>query len=128
MSAKNTFFTEKIYKSEINLFENEDVIKAMHADGIKPTDKFTVDLYFVTDTEVKANKLMLAIQARYPEYTELEVGAFADEFEVVVTTTPVEMNLKSINELNQLVWDLGYEFDCKFDGWEAGPLDEEDGE
>ena len=126
MSAKNTFFTEKIYKSEINLFENEDVIKAMHADGIKPTDQFTVDLYFITDKESKANRLKEAIESRYPAYTELEIGDFAGEFEIVVTTTPIEMNLKAINEMNQMVWDLGYEFDCKFDGWEAGPLDEEE--
>ena len=126
MSAKNTYFPEEVYNSEINLSENDEVIKAMHKDGIKSTDQFPVDLYFMTDSEEKANNLKKAFESRFPDYTELDVADYGGDFEILVTTTPIEMNLKAVNDLNKIMWDLGYEFDCMFDGWEAGPLDDEE--
>ncbi len=30
------------------------------------------------------------------------------------------MNLQTINEWNKLMWDFGYRYDCKLDGWQVG--------
>ncbi len=118
---ENTFFGKNMHKNEINLEENAEVLKEMYADGIKETDRFSIEFYFLTDKESKAKNLVEAITKRFPQYSEIETVDFSGEYEISGITEAVVMELKSINDWNKTMWDLGYEFDCRFDGWQTGP-------
>ena len=119
-SQTNTFFTKDVYDTEICLHANEDVLQRIHNDGINPNDSLPIEFVFITDTDEKANKLRQQLALVYPTYVGLEIVETEDYWEVLGITNPIEMKIETINEWNQLMWDLGYQYDCQLDGWQVG--------
>lgn len=117
---ENRFFTKDIYDTEIALDVNEDVLNRIYADNIKPSDKLNIEFVFITDAKEKAEDLALQIVQDYPNYSDIKVEESEDFWEVYGTTNEMEMDLNAINRWNQALWDLGYRFDCKLDGWQVG--------
>jgi len=46
---QNTFFTEEIYRTQLGLDINEDVVKKMYGDNVKADDKLPIEFFFVSD-------------------------------------------------------------------------------
>lgn len=120
MHNQNTFFTKDIYDTEIRLDVNKDVLERIYNDGVNPIDKLPIEFVFITDTEEKANKLKQDLHLRYPNYTELRVLETEDYWEVIGITSPLEMNINNVNEWNEAMWNIGYNYDCQLDGWQVG--------
>ena len=116
---KHTFFDQNSYENDIDLETNQDVLNRIYKDGVKLTDKLPVEFFFVTDTKAKANALKKAIKAKFPDYESLEISDYDGNFEIAGLTEDLSMELTAINEWNKIMWDLGYEFDCKLDGWQV---------
>ena len=117
---ENTFFDLESYENEIALDVNEDVLARIYGDGIKPTDYLPVEFFFLTDTESKAKIFADYLSVNFPDYEELRVREYGDDFEISGTTEPQKMTLESINRWNRIMWDAGYQHDCKLDGWQVG--------
>jgi hypothetical protein len=47
------------------------------------------------------------------------VAPYENGFELLGSTHPIQMELSVINEWNNKMWDIGYDFDCKLDGWQV---------
>ncbi|OCX51389.1 hypothetical protein BEL04_15275 [Mucilaginibacter sp. PPCGB 2223] len=115
----NTYFTKEHFENEIRLDINEDVLKRIYNDGLKPTDQRPINFFFVTDTEEKAILFKNYLEDNFPDYTEIEVWDYEDNFEIRGFTAPLTMDLEPINHWNQAMWDTGYSHDCVLDGWEV---------
>lgn len=117
---QNTFFNQESYENNIELEVNEDVLERIYKDGVKSTDMLPIEFYFLTDTEAKATDFKNYLKTKFPEYEGVEIQDYDGDFEISGTTSPKEMSLQSINDWNKVMWDFGYEFDCKLDGWQVG--------
>ena len=118
-NQENRFFTEEEYLTEIGLDVNENVLERIYADDIKPSDKLKIEFVFVTDTRDKADRLVSKIITEYPIYSNIEVEKSDDYWEIYGATNEIVMALSDINNWNQALWDLGYQVDCKLDGWQV---------
>ncbi len=120
MTIKNDFFTEDIYESDIDLETNEDVLIRIYNDNITAKDKLKISFAFVTDTQAKAELFSEALKIAFPEYSNIVIGEYEDLIEISGDTDHILMTLDEINKWNQIMWDFGYKFDCKLDGWFVG--------
>jgi len=118
-NQENRFFTEEEYLTEIGLDVNKDVLERIYADDIKPSDKLEIEFVFVTDTREKADRLVSKIITEYPNYSDIKVEKLEDYWEIYGATNEIVMALSDINNWNQALWDLGYQVDCKLDGWQV---------
>jgi len=116
----NNFFTKDIYDSEISLIANGDVLERIYSSNVSPETKLPIEFFYVSDQEEKLKKLGLQLLAEFPQYTDLKVQPYNDNYELLGITNPITMDLETINAWNQQMWDIGYQFDCKLDGWQVG--------
>jgi cystathionine beta-lyase family protein involved in aluminum resistance len=118
--TKNTFFRIDTYKNDIGLDINEDVLERMYEDNITAEDKLNINFAFVTDTLDKANNFAKIIKSTFKNYTDIEVKPYDELFEIIGLTDKIQMSIEEINKWNQTMWDFGYSYDCKLDGWYVG--------
>jgi hypothetical protein len=116
-SLINTFFTLDVYKSDIYLDANEDVLRQIYSDGISAKDKLPIEFVFVTDSQIKLSLLREILELRFPGYRGFEIEEIDGNWELFGITDSIQMNLEKINTWNQIMWDLGFQYDCKLDGW-----------
>lgn len=118
----NTYFDQDTYENEIDLKTNEDVLQRIYNDGVKSTNELPIEFFFLTDTETKADSFRDHLQKVFPTYQDLEISNYDGDFEISGTTSVIKMELQAINDWNSLMWDIGYEFDCRLDGWQVGTV------
>ena len=116
----NIYFERESFENDIELDVNLDVLNRIYGDGITPSDKLNIEFFFLTNTKDKAEVFKNILQKSYPKYKEIKTGIYKDSFEVSGVTAPIQMSLLSINEWNMVMWNLGYKYDCKLDGWQVG--------
>ena len=114
---ENTFFLKDKYETEIDLETNEDVLERIYDDNISINEKLNINFAFITDTEEKANYFSKKLTEKFPSYTNIKIDEYGEIFEVIGLTEKIQMSLVTINNWNIEMWDFGYKYDCKFDGW-----------
>lgn len=117
---QNTFFTEEIYKTEIGLDVNEDVLKRIYNSNVTAKNWLPIEFFFISDDIDNVLDLQNHLKENFSHYTQLKVQPYENLYEVSGVTEPIQMSLDSVNSWNQEMWDLGYKFDCKLDGWQVG--------
>jgi hypothetical protein len=120
MNTGNTFFLKDTYNTDIDLETNEDVLERVYNDNILPTDKLNINFAFVTDTKDKADYFAKILKKSFKKYKDIEVARCGKLYEIVGKTEKIEMKIEDINKWNQEMWDFGYKYDCKLDGWFVG--------
>ena len=121
MRNENTFFTKDIYDTEMALDVNADVLERLYKNSnLKLETSLVIEFFFVSDEEEKLKRLGLYLLSNFPEYIGWKIQPYDRNFELLGNTHPIKMELTAINEWNQQMWDIGYEFDCKLDGWQVG--------
>ena len=116
----NTFFTEDIYNTEIGLDINKDVLERIYGSNITADDQLPIEFFFVSDKIDNILDLQDYLKENLSSYTQLKIQSYENLFELSGTTNPIQMDLNSVNEWNQVMWDLGYEYDCKLNGCQVG--------
>ena len=116
----NTFFTKDIYESEIALEVNIDVLERIYNSNVSPETALPIEFFYISDNEEKLKNLGIYLLSAYPDYSGFKVEPYENGFELLGITHPIQMELSVINEWNKQMWDVGYEFDCKLDGWQVG--------
>lgn len=114
---ENSFFLRKTYNTEIDLETNGDVLERIYEDNISANEKLNINFAFITDTKDKAECFSKKLADMFPNYTNIEVNNYEEIFEVTGLTEKIQMSLAVVNNWNTKMWDLGYKYDCKFDGW-----------
>ena len=123
MSKDNAFFTKDIYDNEIGLDVNSVVLERIYSHNVTAETSLPIEFFYVSDQEENLKKLGLHLLSEFPQYADLKVQPYNDNFELLGTTHPIKMDLAIVNEWNQKMWDIGYQFDCKLDGWQVGTQD-----
>jgi Regulator of ribonuclease activity B len=116
----NTFFTKEIYDTEIGLEVNSDVLERIYSSHVTAETSLPIEFFYVSDQEEKLKRLGLHLLEEFPQYTDLKVQPFNGNYELLGVTHPIKMELTTVNKWNQEMWDIGYLFDCKLDGWQVG--------
>jgi hypothetical protein len=119
MKKRNTFFTEEIYKTEIALEVNQDVLQRIYSSKVTTDDKLPIEFFYVSDNIDNIFDLQKHLNIQFADNEHLKVQPYKNLFELSGITSPIQMSLEAVNIWNQLMWDLGYEFDCKLDGWQV---------
>lgn len=115
---ENTFFTKDIYDSAIDLETNEDVLERIYLD-VSSDACLSIEFFFVSDSKEKLKALGVSMMEQFPSYYGFKIGSYEDVFQLTGETSPIQMELESINAWNRIMCDLGYAFDCKLDGWQV---------
>ena len=115
----NTFFTKDVFETEIGLDINSDVLERIYNSNVTAETSLPIEFYFVSDQEEKLKRLGLHLLSEFPKYTDLKVQPYDNNYELLGITNPINMDLVIVNEWNKRMWDIGYEFDCKLDGWQV---------
>ena len=115
---ENSFFTKEMYVSQIDLETNEDVLERIYV-HVAAGVSLPVEFFFVSDNEEKLKGLGLYMMEHYPDYSDFKIGPYEAIFQLSGETSPIQMEIESINEWNKIMWDLGYAYDCKLDGWQV---------
>jgi hypothetical protein len=114
---RNSFFSQNEYENEIGLEINEDVLERIYADNITSKDLLNINFAFITDTIDKAKNFAKILAQTFTRYKDIAVDNYNDLFEITGTTDKIQMSISEINKWNQTLWDFGYKYDCKLDGW-----------
>ena len=93
------------------------MLKHIYNDGVSAHDKLPVEFVFVTDSKIKADLLEKKLKSGFPFYHGFELEEIDGNWELFGITDPIEMNIYKVNAWNQIMWELGYQNDCKLDGW-----------
>lgn len=117
---ENSFFTKDMYDTEIALEVNVDVLERVYNSNVTAETSLPIEFFYVSNEEEKLKRLGLYLLTNFPTYTDIKVQPYNRNFELSATTHPIKMELTLINEWNQQMWDIGYEFDCRLDGWQVG--------
>jgi hypothetical protein len=120
MHDENTFFTKLVYNTEIRLDVNADVLNRIYSSKVSPNDKLPIEFFYVSDSIEKLKKLGVFLMINYPDYHSIKAKPYNNLFELSGVTEPMGMQIEIINAWNRLMWDAGYQFDCKLDGWQVG--------
>lgn len=121
MSKENTFFTKDVYETEIALDVNSDVLERIYKyPNMTAETSLPIEFFYVSDQEEKLKSLGLHLLTEFPEYIDFKIQPYNEIFELLGTSHSIKMDLATVNEWNQLMWDAGYKYDCKLDGWQVG--------
>jgi hypothetical protein len=99
---------------------NKDVLERIYGSNITADDQLLIEFFFVSDNIDNILDLQNYLKESFSSYTQLKVQPYKNLFDLSGTTNPIQMDLNSVNGWNQVMWDLGYKYDCKLDGWQVG--------
>ena len=114
---ENSFFLKENYETEIDLETNEDVLERIYDDNISINEKLNINFAFITDTREKAEYFSKKLADMFPNFSNIKVDNYQEIFEVTGLTEKIQMSLVAINNWNTEMWNFGYKYDCKLDGW-----------
>jgi hypothetical protein len=78
----------------------------------------SVEFFFYTDTEDKANNLAIElVKLNYDIYEISPPGENIQNWSITGVTIPLLMNEHELTKWCEAMNRLGYEIDCRFDGW-----------
>ena len=96
-------------------------MEQLRGHGVTVTTELKLEYFFYTDSKVKAE--VLASKLDELGYNGGHDVAAGDSSQFVITgwTTPMLMSDRVVVDWAAEMCDLGYEFDCEFDGWGTNP-------
>lgn len=115
----NSFFTKDIYDTQICLEVNADVLERIYKANVTSDTSLPVEFFYVSNQEENLKGLGLHLLTVFPEYANFEIQPYNNNFELAGITHPIQMELRTINEWNQQMWNIGYQFDSRLDGWQV---------
>ncbi|GAA5497213.1 hypothetical protein Rhal01_03406 [Rubritalea halochordaticola] len=89
--------------------------------GVTDESKLKLEYFFYTNTKEKAEALAKKLAGR--GYSGKHDVAAGDPSQFVITgwTTPMSMRNEVVVSWTGEMCDIGYRFDCEFDGWGTNP-------
>jgi hypothetical protein len=122
-NSDRKYVTEEAYKKnkENQLNMTPETLKQLRDLGVTETKELKLEYFFYTNSVDKAKKLAAEIQK---ENYKVEYGKSAGDkklFVITGWTTKMIMSDSIVIDWTNKMCDLGYVFDCDFDGWGTEP-------
>ena len=122
----NKFVSETSYRknkdNQVNM--TPQTIKQLREYGVTESEKLKLEYFFYTNNIDKARNL--AVEFQKMNYTVKYGKSSGDKKLFVITGWTNKMAIADsvIIDWTKQMCDLGYEFDCEFDGWGTEPAQE----
>jgi hypothetical protein len=113
------FFSKKEMADSIALQPklSRSLVKLFKQYGGTKTES-PVEFFFYTDTEDKANNLVIElVKLKYEVYGIHPPANDIQDWSIIGATIPLMMNEQEMTKCCEKMNRLGYETDCRFDGW-----------
>jgi regulator of RNase E activity RraB len=113
------YVSENAYKENLTkqTLMCSQTLSQLYSHGVKKDSKKKLEFFFYTDNENNANKLS-------QELTELKYSSNVDKsahdnkiFLINGWSTEMEMEEKIVMIWTRSMCEIGYKYDCDFDGW-----------
>ena len=98
---------------------NKDVLERIYNSNITSKEELPIEFFYVSDEEKKLTDLGIHLLTQFPNYFNFKVEPYDGIFELRGMTHKIQMELNVINKWNKIMWDIGYKFDCRLDGWQV---------
>ncbi len=92
-----------------------EVARQLRAHGISAKEKRRLEFFFATNAPKKAQALVEVLHRHDCDVTQVRDG---QKFMVTGITPARVMSVPSLREWSADMVNLGFEFDCLFDGWQ----------
>lgn len=114
------FFSKKERDEQlgIQLFLNKKVLDIGKKFGAKDNAFQSVEFFFYSDQQDKANNLAIELsKLDYEVYDVFPPMEGDNQWAVIGRTPSMHLNDDELTRWSEQMIELGYECDCKFDGW-----------
>jgi hypothetical protein len=87
----------------------------------KPSDELRLEFFFYTNTAGKAKEFSGFLEKRGYSVEYAKAAGISNAFLITGWTTKISMKEESVIAWTQEMCELGYQYDCEFDGWGTTP-------
>lgn len=120
---KKQFVSETAFNSNLNnqMQMTPQTLEQLRQRNITADKELKLEYFFYTNTAEKAAQL--ATEIAKLSYA-VEYGMSGDEEELFIVTgwtTKMKMTENVVQQWTKQMCELGYQFDCEFDGWGTNP-------
>lgn len=120
LNSKNSqFISEENFKNNLQSqnFKISRTLGVMSEFNLKAKEKLEIDFFFYTDTSEKAQKLSEELKKLNFEVSWHEFKMDRKIYSVVGSTDKMQNDEELLIYWSKFMCQLGYKFDCEFDGW-----------
>lgn len=120
MHSKNSqFISEENFKNNLQSqnFKISRTLGVMSEFNLKAKEKLEIDFFFYTDTSEKAQKLFEELKKLDLEVSWYELVNNRNLYSVIGWTDKMANDEELLLYWSKYMCQLGYKFDCEFDGW-----------
>jgi|SRR5690554_3097353 len=116
---KSQFVSEEDYEGNLQSqnFKISRTLGVMSEFNLKAKEKLEIDFFFYTDTSEKAQKLSEELKKLDLEVSWYELVNNRNLYSVIGWTDKIENDEELLIYWSKFMCQLGYKFDCNFDGW-----------
>lgn len=122
-SDENRFVTEQAFNDNLKkqLSMTPRTIAELRKDGVTDNKELKLEYFFYTNTDAKAKQL--ANELSQLSYSVDHRLAADSKIEYIITgwTTKMKIADEVVSKWTKEMCELGYKFDCDFDGWGTQP-------
>jgi len=114
------FFSKKEKDENLGMqqFLNKKVLELRKKFGGNANVFQRVEFFFYSDQEDKANNLAIELSKLGYEVYSVNPPAYKDQqWSVIGCTSPIDLREDELTNWSTQMIELGYQCDCKFDGW-----------
>lgn len=109
---------------------NNEILHQLSLYGVTQKTELKIEYFFYTDTKDKADKLNADLKKK--NYETVDVHQVENLWSVSGWTSKLNMDLRVVTNWTVEMCELGFSFDCEFDGWgthpqQDPPMDIQDG-
>lgn len=119
----STFVSEADFKSNRikQITMAPQTMEQLRGYGVTDESKLKLEYFFYTNTKEKAGELARNLSNRGYDGTHDVSAGDPSLFVITGWTTPLQMSNEVVAAWTGEMCDLGYKFDCEFDGWGTNP-------
>lgn len=121
--GNDQFVTEISFKDNLKsqMKMTPETIRQLREYGVTDSSELKLEFFFYTNTQDKANQLLNEVaKLDYSVETGLSAGS-EKEFLITGWTNKMKMTEEVILNWTKSMCELGYKYDCEFDGWGTNP-------
>lgn len=118
-SKKSQFVNEEDFEGNLvsQDYKLNRAFGVMEEFNLKAKEKLEIDFFFYTDTSEKAQKLSEELKKLNFEVSWHEFKMDRKIYSVVGSTDKMQNDEELLIYWSKFMCQLGYKFDCEFDGW-----------
>ena len=122
-NSDEKYVTEEAYKKnkENQLNMTPKILKQLRELGVSETKELKLEYFFYTNSTEKARKLADKIQKENYKVEYRKSAGDKKLYLITGRTTKMIMSDTVVIEWTKKMCDLGYQFDCQYDGWGTEP-------